>query len=328
MNAKAQKSAVLVAKQTVKIQKLIKEFPPLFQYDKKEFYSKQALYFHRNQNGLIEISRWKFDDERKNPLVLEKLPIQIETMDSFYEYKENPIEKGEQNDEQNNEIDFYVNFSGSELFYECDSYLNSQSANMVFLHPLLLSCKKYMASFNELNGEKNDGMKPLAFENGKPTPVIFQNVPYWIFLDDESKQVVPLQKEIKSNIISMKAIEAKGKYTEEQILILLKTVLVAFSGAEKVSRMTKSKSKTCAIHTGNWGCNSYGNNKELIYLLQIIAASATGIKKIVFHKPDENLLSCAEEKFSLLLPDLPKEITLKNVVEKIFEMDFHADFGS
>lgn len=310
MNIKAHKSAVLLSKQTVKIQKLIKDFPPHFQYDKKENYAKQALYFHRNQNGLIEISRWKFDDERKKSIMLEKFPVQIESVNSFYEYEKNA------NDE--NEINFYVNFSDSELFYECDSYLNSQNANMVFFHPLLLSCKKYMSTFNK------DELKPFAFENGNPTPVIFQNVPYWIFLDEENKKIVPLQKEIKSNIISMKAIEAKGKYTEEQILLLLKTVLAAFSGAEKVSH---AKMKDIAIHTGNWGCNNYGNNKELIYLLQIIAASATGIKKIIFHKADENSLSNAKEKFLHLLPDLPKTTTLKNVAEQITEIGFCAEIG-
>lgn len=309
MNIKAHKSAVLLSKQTVKIQKLIKDFPPHFQYDKKENYAKQALYFHRNQNGLIEISRWKFDEERKKSITLEKFQVQIESVNSFYEYEKNV------NDE--NEINFYVNFSDSELFYECDSYLNSQNANMVFFHPLLLSCKKYMTSLDK------DELKPFAFENGNPTPVIFQNVPYWIFLDEENKKIVPLQKEIKSNIISMKAIEAKGKYTEEQILLLLKTVLVAFSGAEKVSH---AKMKDISIHTGNWGCNNLGNNKELIYLLQIIAASVTGIKKIIFHKADENSLSNAKEKFSHLLPDLPKTTNLKRLVEEILEIGFSADY--
>lgn len=232
-------------------------------------------------------------------------------MNNFYEYEENA------NDE--NEINFYVNFSDSELFFECDSYLNSQNANMVFFHPLLLSCKKYMTSLNK------DELKPFAFENGNPTPVIFQNVPYWIFLDEENKKIVPLQKEIKSNIISMKAIAAKEKYTEEEISLLLRTALVAFSGAEKVSH---AKMKDIAIHTGNWGCNNLGNNKELIYLLQIIAASATGIKKIIFHKPDETSLSNAKEKFSHLLPDLPKTTTLKRIVEEILEIGFSADFVS
>lgn len=309
MNAKAQKSAVMLARQTVKIQTLIKDFPPVFQYDKKENYSKQALYFHRNQNGLIEISRWKFDDERKTPVVLEKFPIQIENADNFYKYEENA--------ENEDEIRFYVNFSDSELFYDCDSSMNSQNANMVFFHPILLSCKKYMTSLEK------DELKPFAQENGKPTPVIFQNVPYWIHLDEENNKIVPFQQEIKSNIIAIKPIEAKGKYTEEQILYLLQTVLVAFSGAEKLSRSLKKE--TLSIHTGNWGCNNYGNNKELIYLLQIIASSATGINKIVFHKADKMLLSSAKEKFSLLLPDLPKTTTLKKIVKQILEMDFSAD---
>lgn len=327
MNAKAQKSAVLLATQTVKIQTLIKKIPPVFQDEEKEFYSQKALCFHKNQNGLIKISRWKFDDERKMPLVLEKFPIKIENENQFYQYEENADKNFKTLDETFNEnpasnfntkdeISFYVNFSDSEIFYDCDSYLKSQSASMVFEHPILLSCKNFLTSLNDEN------LKPFASENNQPTPVIFQNVPRWILLA-KNKQIIPIQKETKTNIISMQAPGAKGEYTKEQIFLLLKTALVAFSGAAKIARSSKKKFVT--VHTGNWGCGNLGNNKELIYLLQIIAASSAGIQKIIFHKADDEPLLNAIKKFLLLFPDLPKTISLKKIVNRIFKLHFFAE---
>lgn len=80
----------------------------------------------------------------------------------------------------------------------------------------------------------------------------------------------------------MQAPVAKGEYTKEQIFLLLKTALVAFSGAAKIAHSSKKKFVT--VHAGNWGCGNLENNKDLIYLLQIIAASSAGIQKSFFTK--------------------------------------------
>ena len=50
MNARGQKAAVLMAKSTVKIQNLLKQFPPEFENPIKQAYNEKALYYHKHQN--------------------------------------------------------------------------------------------------------------------------------------------------------------------------------------------------------------------------------------------------------------------------------------
>lgn len=289
MNAKAQKAAKLLAKCTVKIQTLLKDFPPAFEDEQKEAYNRQSLYYHKHQNGLIKISRWQFDHERKTPLILEKNPIQIEKSDSLYTYAEN----AEGFDEETSQS-FWVNFSSAKLFYDCEQDYFSQGDSMVLSHPLLLSCKNYVASLADEN------FTALTEMNGEPTPFVFQNVPRWVNVNDFSlsDKFDVIVKEEKSSIISMKAPTGRGQYTEEQIEYLLETVLSAFGGAVKSA--LEVKKTECTLHTGNWGLGNLGNNAELIYLVQMIGASAAGMSRIVFHSPEKEAFENAKTVFSNL----------------------------
>jgi len=38
-----------------------------------------------------------------------------------------------------------------------------------------------------------------------------------------------------------------------------------------------------AVHTGFWGCGAFGGNRQLMTLLQLIAACASGVDLLVFH---------------------------------------------
>ena len=286
MNAKWQKAAVLMSKSTVKIQNLLKDFPPKFENPTKQAYNEKALYYHRYQNGLIKISQWKYDSERKSPLKFEKLPLTIETSNENYTY-----ESEESSPENENSCSFWVNFSNPRLFSNCDGDYFSQGDTMALAHPLLLSCVSYLKS---IYGED---FIPATKESEEPTPFVFQNVPFWVKVTGEtlSDDFEVLVREKKSNIISMCPPSGRGEYAEEQIEYLLKTVLCAFGGGAKSASALKKTN--LILHTGNWGCGSYGNNEELIYFVQIFGAMATGFSKIIFHKPNEEALSKAKKDF-------------------------------
>ena len=89
----------------------------------------------------------------------------------------------------------------------------------------------------------------------------------------------------------------KGNYSQSELIRLMETVIVAFGAATKTANFEKYK-KTI-IHTGNWGCGAFGNNKELIYLSQIIAASLVGVDTLIFHGADSDILEEAKNKFHI-----------------------------
>lgn len=289
MNAKGLKAVVLMAKSTVKIQNLLKNFSPKFENPTKQVYNEKALYYHRYQNGLIKISRWKYASERMSPLKFENVTIAIESSSENYNY-----ENGNFLPANENTCSFWVNFSNPKLFSDCEGDYFSQGDTMALAHPLLLSCVSYLKSLDD------KCFIPATKESEEPTPFVFLDVPFWVRVTGESltDNFEVLIREEKSNIISMCPPLGSGRYTKEQIEYLLETVLCAFGGGAKSEYALKKTN--LILHTGNWGCGAYGNNEELIYLVQIFGAMATGFSKIIFHNPNEEALKKAKEDFETL----------------------------
>lgn len=319
MKAKGQKAAVCMAKESVKVQELFKNFPPKYQNATKRKYYEKAAYIHRHQKGIIKISRWQFANERKSPLELIQQATVIENDPKFFDYSDNDTEDSRV---------FYLNFADPLLFGYYDTNLFAQDEIQTFEHPLLASVSEY------LEAKKISGLEPLTEVKERtndekhrilhiPTPYIIENVPYWIQVntnpvlkngktaniygrnfsiaskyaesetESEDKQIAReifsraftlIEREEKHNILAMAAPSSgygNDLYTEQELILLLTCLLVGFGGAAKCT--SQSKKEECVIHTGNWGCGAFGNDKELVYLMQMFCASVTGISKIVFH---------------------------------------------
>lgn len=313
MIAKARKAAVCMTKTTVKIQSLLKDFSPFFEDESKQHLNEAALYYHKHQNGLIKISRWSFAADKEQALLIEKGKLAIETDSLTYNYADTSDEETQV---------FWVQFSGTKLFYDCDKDSFSQSDILALEHPLLLSCARFIESLTDKN------FSPLTKdEKGNPTPFVFQNVPLWIQTsvthNPADFKVIPY--EAKNCILSMRAPVGTGAYTVRQITVLLSTVLTAFGGAVKSA--AELKKKNCVIHTGNWGCGNFGNNEELIYLVQMIGASALQVKRIVFHAPETAAFNRAQKRFE----SLPAAIKFTDLITALFDMNFywkHEDVDS
>jgi len=85
------------------------------------------------------------------------------------------------------------------------------------------------------------------------------------------------------------------------------------------------------IITGNWGCGSFGGNKDIKLLIQILAASQSNLDLLIFSDIDENntfktklselchILSdknkTIDNVFNILINDLKREIQLNNELD-------------
>lgn len=304
MKSKAQKSSKPIFQVTLKVNDLIIAYKPAYKNTIKEQYYKQASYYHRKQKGLVKVSKWAFDSERKKDIILEKSPLQIHSVKEHYLY--------DQNDDAEKRI-FWVNFSDKFLFQYDETDYFGQSEKQSLEHPVLNLSEKYLSAKN------NPDFETITENNNLPTPFIFENVPQWIKVEGDRLQedFTIYQQDKKNNIIAMKAPSSgKGKYTEHQIRYLLITVLCAFSGACKQSYLSKRNS--IVIHTGNWGCGNFGNNNELIYLAQIIGASAAGVSELYFHKVDETALNLAKEKYE----NMKEKQTLTELINYLMDFNF------
>ena len=122
----------------------------------------------------------------------------------------------------------------------------------------------------------------------------------------------------KSNILAMEAPSyGAGRYTRRQIEYVLSTALTGYSAAVYESKLNTAPDVQVAIHTGFWGCGAYGGNRELMPLLQMIAACGSDVATMIFHSgPDSAGYDKALEMLERLLP-LNLEVNLDELLLQI-----------
>ena len=297
-----------MAEADLDIQTLLRDYPPHYYSDQKQRLFEKALKLFKEQKGTIKVSRWKFDTDQESHLLLEKLPLEIQTRDSFFTYEESDTAV---------DRNFYLNYADPYLFGYYDSDLFAQDEIQTLEHPLLASVADYIES------SPDKAMKGLTVEKGQPTPFVVEDVPQWLsvnttpVLPDGTKGniygwmfsesdtatidagIKPLAKERRNSIIAIAAPSGgAGEYIKPDIEYLLQTILSGFGAA--ANKTAEDGRQSIAIHTGRWGCGAFGNNEELIHLAQIIGAAATGISRIVFHCITPEALEEAKRKYDML----------------------------
>lgn len=281
------------------IQDLIKNYPPEYSCENKKIKYEEALAIHKSQTGTIGVSRWKFEGDGK---AFVKNDVKATLCDGYFTYDDEDTEEKKV---------YYLNYADPNLFGYYDGSLFAQDEIQTLEHPLLGSVMEYI--------DKNETpvLRSLTEEKGEPTPYIVEGAPYWLKVTTNpplptgevlniygrnfyqaTREVLdiavkPIREEKKNNIIAMAAPACKsGEYKRRDIEQILKTVIVSFSAA-----ISLSHGKRCVIHTGNWGAGAFGNNRELIYLAQLVGASVAGGAELVFHAIDENDFATAKKKF-------------------------------
>ena len=106
----------------------------------------------------------------------------------------------------------------------------------------------------------------------------------------------------------------------------MKTVLCAFEKSRFISRAHHELSEDLkvSIHTGNWGCGVFGNDRELIYLIQMLAASLTGISEIYFHAPSQTDFEKALDKFNEFKQE---DKSINQIIDYLFSQNYSWHSG-
>ncbi len=327
---------------SITYKELLKDYPPKFTNRTKAEFYKAALVTHKDCPGNLNAYQCLFDQNLKKDTKLSLSKIEIKEEKGFFNYIEC-------NSSENNSV-WYLNFADSNLFAFYGSNLFAQDEIQTLEHPLLCSLREYLLK-NKMNSfEPKTVYLNRAHGLCYPTPVLIENVPYWISVDtkpvlddgnignlygnnfsyaSEEELAAGIQifeGDIKSNIIAVAALSGgSGAYTKKDIEFTLETVLAAFHQARFISQAHNELSEDfkVSIHTGNWGCGVFGGNREFMYLVQMIAASATEIDELFFHAVDKVSFAQAKEKFALL-----KDMTFEECVNYLLSQNYiwgHGD---
>lgn len=203
----------------------------------------------------------------------------------------------ETRDEEN---EWWLNFTGRSLYIAYSGSLFAQEEIQVVEHPDLAHLKEYLSTAYASYPPNKSNPTQARFHH-RAYPVLIRGVEQRCkivdlpsiygsrFADATFEQLskaveVVVPKKKKTNIICMTGLSSgTGTYQLGEILDLYQTAFTAFSGAKNES----TEPEECVIHTGHWGCGVFGGNKELITLIQQIAAMHAGIKKLVYHTFNE-----------------------------------------
>ncbi len=238
--------------------------------------------------GTLHVSRWN-----AFPLPGElsrRTEVEIESREDVFGY-EPPSP---------NFVEWYLNFADPNLFFAYGGPAFAQDEIQVAEHPALASLLEALIA---------EDLPALTMDGREPTPILVANVerrcvvatdanasegrPDGLYgrqfaraktpaIDRAVRLITPPKQ---SNVIAMAApVGGRGQYTLNEIEFVLTTAFTGFTAATLESkRLFQNEAKKVAVHTGFWGCGAFGGNRVLMALLQIIAASMSGIDRLVFH---------------------------------------------
>ncbi len=275
-----------------KIQELIKFPDDGFKDERKKQIYLDAKYCHRNQHGIMKVSQYFFNSKCGFERYLKRNGLEVCKVDGSFDYAGSSREDTRV---------WYMNFASNEPFNEWDSPFNGLEESQVMLMPLLYKVNRFLHEHPET------GITPYAIHKEKgffnPTPILFESVPQWMSIDENCRPKDAVFKEKWNNIVSMMApVHMNGGYSANILIFIFGTLMAGFGGIQRQGK--KCKKPFAEVHTGNWGCGNFGNNKELMYLCQMLAADLVGIKKLYFHRIDEAAYDSALKKFNSLINEL------------------------
>lgn len=315
---------------------LINYSTPKFTVERKiKYFNKAREAKKKSLNGSVTVTRCTPNNKDIDSFVFTKTATVFKDEPGFYNY-----EKDQSNSER---CVWWINFADPKLFGYYGGQLFAQDEIQVFEHPVLGSIRNYLID----PGEEHMRPNTLVLRDGapvRPTPYLIENAPMWLKVDTNPRlpmggmgniygrnfMTVPeeeieagvhvVKDDVKNNIMAVSAIVGEGQYSYDEIELLLKTLVCAFSNAKEISAKMHKK---CVIHGGNWGCGAFGGNPELMYFLQICAAGITGVDELVLHSVDDDTYLDAKEMYE----DLDDETSLDSIINMLFEKEYYWGFG-
>jgi hypothetical protein len=263
---------------------LLQEFPLRLQHPHKVALLEMAYPNHSPAVAEIEVTQWK--GHTPVEVVLQNL-LPISVIPNFYDYQ--PIH------DNKDAVEWHVNFADPRLFVAYGSGLFAQDEIQVAEHPLLGSVREALLC---------KGLAPKTCDESGATPILIRNVEHRLSIDTHpnlaagrilgiygnrfattpikqvQQAVQKLDQPMFNNFIAIAAPNGGvGKYTERVITDIFTTAFTGFAAAVYES----GADHPTVIHTGFWGCGAFGGDRQLMVVLQILAAQAAGVDQLVLH---------------------------------------------
>jgi hypothetical protein len=265
--------------------------------------------------GAVAVTRW---DLAELPERVELAPTEIVAVRGYYDYAGSDAGT------------WHVNFADPRLFVAYGSPLLAQDELQAAEHPVLGSIRE--ALLHECEAAVTE-------EAGRPTPVLVAGAerrcvletgrPHDLYgnrfarasADAVRAAVRVLDPPTRTNLIAMAAPVGSGEYTRKQIDRIAATAFTGFRAAclETERLWPGAPTEVC---TGFWGCGAFGGNRELMTLVQLLAARLAGVTRVRFYVFDDAGDRDFARGAAALDRVLAGDETLDAVLERIADLDY------
>ncbi|HOR29186.1 MAG TPA: hypothetical protein PLS90_09185 [Candidatus Sumerlaeota bacterium] len=308
---------------TFEAARLMAEHPPVWRDRNKRIVYEIACPAGCTHAGTIAYSRWRAmaPPEAIHPAEAFR---RVERRQDVYDYV--PAVAGA--------MEWHVNFADPHLFVAYGSGLFAQDEMQVAEHPVLGALREALDA---------RGASALTEQRGQPTPVLVKGVErrcriatdrnaeagrpaglYGNAFQAAAEEAIRrattrIEPPTITNLIAMAApAGGDGRYDEEEIERILTTAHTGFRAA-----VLESGGAPAVVHTGFWGCGAFGGNRQLMALLQVLAAGMAGVARLVFHTFDAAGNAAFDAAAGRAREALGAgEIPTRDLIRRIAEMGF------
>lgn len=309
---------------------LARRYPPAFSHPNKVAAYQAAMAGGPAPSGTIALSQWP---AMELPGAVGPASTRVELRPDTFQYE--PPETGEAH--------WHLNFANFDIFAYYAGPLLAQDELQVVEHPALASVRHTLLE---------DGLSTLVVEDGAATPILVAGVERRCRLETRPGvggnpaglygnnfavaseaavrgAVMPLRPPTRSNILAIEApAYGSGRYAPEEIAFILRTAFSGFAAARaETAHLHGGEPLRLVIHTGFWGCGAYGGNRHLMTVLQIVAAEAAGIDRLVYHTVDRDGLAPAGDAAALADEMLSGPRRTEELIDAIDALGFEWGVG-
>jgi hypothetical protein len=304
---------------------LMHAHPPILDDKNKQLVHQLAM-AGPTPGGSITVTRWGFER-----LATELAPTEVVPLPGYYDYAGAAAGV------------WHVNFADPTLFVAYGSRLLAQDELQCCEHPALGSIREALRA---------EQLVARTEEGGRPTPILISGVerrctletapdleagrPYGLYgnrfgvADAKTvREAVRLHRPpATSNLIAIAAPVGRGEYTRPQIDRVVATAWTGFAAAVAESARLWPGAP-CEVRTGFWGCGAFGGNRELMTMLQLLAARLAGVTRVTFYAFDDagraDFEAGARALDTVLAGSVPELATL---LERIADLDYAWGVGN
>ena len=273
--------------------RLMAEHPPQWRHPNKRVVYEIACPPGSPHTGSLVYSRWEALP-LPDTVNLADASSRVIVREDVYDYS--PVLPS------NDAVEWHVNFADPHLFVAYGSSLLAQDEMQVAEHPALGALREALVA---------GGYAARTVEHGQPTPVLVMGVerrcriatdrnpsegrPAGLYgnafaragTDAIRRATRRLDPPTVTNLIAMAAPSGGyGQYERQTIEHILVTAFTGFHAAVLEANRNRQRAVPVGVHTGFWGCGAFGGHRELMAMLQIVAAQMAGLERLVFHTFD------------------------------------------